>query len=178
MKIKCTCGETGKHVRFRSVCRKTCRFKSCQVHQNLQQGISFVGDFFIFKWQDLNLKKARAVKKNSTVYCFLGEWCEGGYRMRSIGSPSSAYCQRQDASFQVHQKERHDFHRVFLFVFVSVRTQHRLTEGQHHFERSENIVINRRTQNDVVLRTNNVTPCGVNDVMLRINDVAHSANLC
>ena len=36
--------------------------------------------------------------------------------------------------------------------------------GQHHFERSENIVINERTQNDV-------TAEAVNDVMLRINDV-------
>ena len=45
------------------------------------------------------------------------------------------------------------------------RTQHRLTAcGQHHFERSENIVINKRTQNDV-------TAEAVNDVMLRINDV-------
>ena len=34
--------------------------------------------------------------------------------------------------------------------------------GQHHFSHSENIIIQTRTQNDV-------TPCGVNDVMLRID---------
>ena len=38
----------------------------------------------------------------------------------------------------------------FLFVFVSLGTQHRLTAcGQHHFEQSENIIVRLRTQNDV-----------------------------
>lgn len=61
--------------------------------------------------------------------------------------------------------EKRRFKEVFLFVFVSARTQHRLTDcGQHHFERSENIIVRLRTQNDV-------TAEAVNDVMLRINDV-------
>ena len=48
-------------------------------------------------------------------------------------------------------------------MFVSVRTQHRLrVYSQHHFERSENIVFNKRhktmlpSANSVVLRTNDV----------------------
>jgi len=31
--------------------------------------------------QDLNLKKAGCVKKNSPVDCFLADWCAVGYRM-------------------------------------------------------------------------------------------------
>ena len=56
-----------------------------------------------------------------------------------------------------------------FFVFVSARTQHRLTAcGQHLFEQSENIVKYLRTQNDV-------TPYCANDVMLRINDITANA---
>ena len=60
--------------------------------------------------------------------------------------------------------------------FICVRrTQHHLTEGQHHFERSENIIVRLRTQmNEVALRANDVLR---NDVMLRINDVALRANV-
>ena len=36
--------------------------------------------------------------------------------------------------------------------------------GQHHFEQSENIVFNKRRQNDVMAKA-------INDAMLRINDV-------
>ena len=52
-----------------------------------------------------------------------------------------------------------------LDFFICVRrTQHHLTVGQHHYERSEYIIVRLRTQmNDVVLCTN--------DVMLRINGV-------
>ena len=47
--------------------------------------------------------------------------------------------------------------------------------GQHHFSRSENLIVRLRTQNevmanainDVMLRINDVTPCGVNDLGLR-----------
>ena len=46
---------------------------------------------FLFR-KDSNLEKARAVKKNSPVDCFLSEWCAGGYRSLWLGSPS-----RQDA---------------------------------------------------------------------------------
>ena len=49
-----------------------------------------------------------------------------------------------------------------------------MTEGQHHFEQSENIIVRLRTQmNEVALRANDVLR---NDVMLRINDVALRAN--
>ena len=57
------------------------------------------------------------------------------------------------------------------------QAQHHLTEGQHHFERSKNIIAALRGTNEhgyavgvneVVLRTN--------DVMIRINDVALRAN--
>ena len=57
------------------------------------------------------------------------------------------------------------------------QAQHHLTEGQHHFEHSENIIAALRGTNEhgyavgvneVVLRTN--------DVMIRINDVALRAN--
>ena len=32
--IICTCGEIGRHARFRFLCPMVCRFKSCQVHHN------------------------------------------------------------------------------------------------------------------------------------------------
>ena len=35
------------------------------------------------------------------------------------------------------------------FFHLCRRAQHHLTEGQHHFERSENIIVRLRTQNDV-----------------------------
>ena len=42
-----------------------------------------------------------------------------------------------------------------------------MTEGQHHFEQSENIIVRLRTQmNDVALRANDVLR---NDVTLREN---------
>ncbi len=33
-KLICGYGETGKHVWFRSICRETCRFKSCYPHHS------------------------------------------------------------------------------------------------------------------------------------------------
>lgn len=38
--------------------------------------------------------------------CCLREYYKKGYRMLSIGSPSSADCQRQDVSCQVHQNSK------------------------------------------------------------------------
>ena len=38
-KLICGYGETGKHVWFRSICRKTCRFKSCYPHQHSRNPI-------------------------------------------------------------------------------------------------------------------------------------------
>ena len=60
----------------------------------------------------------------------------------------------------------------WIFSFVSAGhnitswyTQHHLTEGQHHFEQSENIIVRLRTQmNEVALRANDVLR---NDVGLR-----------
>ena len=52
---------------------------------------------------------------------------------------------------------------IGLFVFVSARTQHRLTAcGQHHFSQRENIVIYMRTQNEVMVNA-------INDIALRQN---------
>ena len=68
-------------------------------------------------------------------------------------------------------KRNTSFWEVFLFVFVSVRTQHRLIVcGQHHFLRSKNIIPPWRTQN-------NVMATAINDVMLYINDVLPSAKM-
>ena len=51
-----------------------------------------------------------------------------------------------------HKKQSASSEVLCFFVCVR-RTQHRLAAcGQHHFERSENIVFNKRTQNDVALR--------------------------
>ena len=54
---------------------------------------------------------------------------------------------------------------TWTFSFVP-QAQHHLTEGQHHYERSEYIIVRLRTQNDVVLRTNEVAQAA-NDVGLR-----------
>ena len=60
------------------------------------------------------------------------------------------------------------------FFHLCRKAQHHLTEGQHHFERIEIIIVRLRTQmNEVALRANDVLR---NDVMLRINDVALRAN--
>ena len=82
-----------------------------------------------------------------------------------------------DQFFFGHERQKtKDFERSPLFfVFVSERTQHRLTAcGQHHFTQRENIIPLADTKrcfafvkNDVMLRINDVTPCGVNDVALR-----------
>ena len=63
---------------------------------------------------------------------------------------------------------------VSFFVCVR-RTQPRLAAcGQHHFERSENIVFNKRTQNDVAFGKQSCASyrrCGLapNDVALYVN---------
>ena len=66
--------------------------------------------------------------------------------------------------FRTRETKRNtSFWEVFLFVFVSARTQHRFaTQLQTSFDR-RSTSFRLRTQNEVVLRTN--------DVMLRINDV-------
>ena len=51
-----------------------------------------------------------------------------------------------------------------------------MTEGQHHFERSENIIPHEAAQmNDVAPLVQMKLP-SANDVMLRINEVALHAN--
>ena len=58
-----------------------------------------------------------------------------------------------------------------FFVFVSARTQHRLTAcGQHHFSHCENIIVLFRTQNDVMANA-------INDVMFCVNDVGSRPTL-
>ena len=50
----------------------------------------------------------------------------------------------------ISSKKKHFLLGSVSFCVCVRRTQHRLTAcGQHHFERSENIVFNKRTQNDV-----------------------------
>ena len=59
--------------------------------------------------------------------------------------------------------------RLGFFICVR-RTQHHLTEGQHHFEQSENIIVRLRTQmNEVALRANDVlrNDVGFRPMMLR-----------
>ena len=80
-------------------------------------------------------------------------------------------------------KKKHFLLGSVSFCVCVRKTQHRLAAcGQHHFEQSENIVINKRTQNEVAfgkqccashkrcgLMPDDVTPCGVNDVALCAN---------
>ena len=55
--------------------------------------------------------------------------------------------------------------------FICVRrTQHHLTEGQHHFERNENIIPHLCGHKRMMLRQL------ANDVMLLINDIALRTN--
>ena len=75
---------------------------------------------------------------------------------------------------QGEPKRKTRFLSCLSFVFVSARTQHRLTAcGQHHFEQSENIVFNKRTQNEVAFGKQCCAShkrCGfANDVALRAN---------
>ena len=59
---------------------------------------------------------------------------------------------------------------IGLDFFICVRrTQHHLTEGQHHFEQSENIISHSSEHKTILQQV-------ANDVMLRINDVALRAN--
>ena len=60
-----------------------------------------------------------------------------------------------------------------LDFFICVRrTQLHLTEGQHHFEQSENIIPHLCGHKTMLRQAaNDVTARAVNDVMLRINDV-------
>ena len=45
-KLICGYGETGKHVWFRSICRETCRFKSCYPHHRSKPYVSRLWAFF------------------------------------------------------------------------------------------------------------------------------------
>ena len=71
------------------------------------------------------------------------------------------------------QKERHDENRAFLFVFVSAGHNIVCEFIRNIIYPKDNIIVRLRTQNDVManaindvmLRINDVTPCGVNDVL-------------
>ena len=61
--------------------------------------------------------------------------------------------------------------------FICVRrTQHHLTEGQHHFEQSENIIAHSSGHKTMLHFSQMKLRQAANDVMLRINDVALRAN--
>ena len=71
-------------------------------------------------------------------------------------------------------KKKHFLLGSVSFCVCVRRTQHRLTaSGQHHFEQSENIVFNKRTQNEVAFGKQCCAShkrCGLaNDVALRAN---------
>ena len=56
-KLICGYGETGKHVWFRSICRETCRFKSCYPHHRSKPYVSRLWAFFISKEKAITTKK-------------------------------------------------------------------------------------------------------------------------
>ena len=63
--------------------RRGRRFKSC--HPDQKTVDTFVSAVFYFDKKDLNLKKARTVKKNSPGDCFFSEWCEMGTERKAFG---------------------------------------------------------------------------------------------
>ena len=64
-----------------------------------------------------------------------------------------------------------------LDFFICVRrTQHHLTEGQHHYERSEYIISHSSGHKTMLCFAQMKLRQAANDVMLRINDVALRAN--
>ena len=56
-KLICGYGETGKHVWFRSICRETCRFKSCYPHHRSKPYVSRLWAFFVVKGKTITTKK-------------------------------------------------------------------------------------------------------------------------
>ena len=66
-------------------------FKSC--HSDKKQVLLLQDLFFIIVKKDLNLKKARTVKKNSPGDCFFSKWCADGYCGQGPRSSSRADCE-------------------------------------------------------------------------------------
>ena len=94
----CECAGIGRQARLRGVCCMTYGFKSR--HSQRRERLRGTQPLFYFGFcrtiRDLNPKRAASVKKNSPGDCFLVSRCAAGYRMRSIGSASTAgsagYC--------------------------------------------------------------------------------------
>lgn len=61
--------------------------------------------------------KAHAVKENSSGNCFLGVWCEDGYRMRSIGSSSTEDLRSKALSCHSDQKTEQGISLARFFLF-------------------------------------------------------------
>ena len=64
------------------------------------------GAFFFCSKQDLNLKKARTVKQNSSVNCFVGTWCVVISSVPSRGMTSRQGLRSKTGSCYPHQKEK------------------------------------------------------------------------
>ena len=93
----CECAGIGRQARLRGVCCMTYGFKSRHSHQ--EKRLRRAQSLFVYpekNIRDLTPKRAASVKKNSPGDCFLVSRCAAGYRMRSIGSASTAgsagYC--------------------------------------------------------------------------------------
>lgn len=59
-KLICGYGETGKHVWFRSICRETCRFKSCYPHHRSNPYIARLWAFLLAK-EKQSQQKSRCI---------------------------------------------------------------------------------------------------------------------
>ena len=87
----------------------------------------------------------------------------------SLGLTTSA--QRRDyASSPVGGAKKPRSEERGFFICVR-RTQHHLTEGQHHFEQSENIILHLCGHQTMLQQV-------ANDVMHRINDVGYAQRCC
>ena len=71
-KLICGYGETGKHVWFRSICRETCRFKSCYPHHRSKPYVSRLWAFLLAK-EKQSQQKSRCITLSYASANFL--WC-------------------------------------------------------------------------------------------------------
>ena len=62
-KLICGYGETGKHVWFRSICRETCRFKSCYPHHRSKPYVSRLWAFLLAK-EKQSQQKSRCITQS------------------------------------------------------------------------------------------------------------------
>ena len=76
---------------------------------------------------------------------------------------------------QAQQGEPKKSKPIGLDFFICVRrTQHHLTEGQHHYERSEYIIPHLCGHKTLLCFAQMMLRQDANDVMLRINDVGYA----